>query len=195
MEGVATATDGTVTAVPAPDTPPPPADAAHRPGRGITVTPVPVAETYALRARVLRAGGPPGRARLDVDDRDDTAAFAARTPDGQVVGTAIVYPEPCPWMPGRPSAWRLRGMATAPGWRGGGIGARVLAAVAGHVVACGGTVLWCNARLPARRFYERAGFVAHGEPWGDPEIGPHVAMARPLGVQRSRDGTGTAAGQ
>jgi GNAT superfamily N-acetyltransferase len=162
-------------------TPDEPARAAcHREDGGLTVARVPVADTHALRQRVLRPGAPPARTRLAVDDEPDTAAFAASTDDGQIVGTGIVYPEPCPWQPDRPGAWRLRGMATAEGRRGAGVGARVLAAVVDHAAAHGGTLVWCNARIPARRFYERAGFVAHGDPWDEPEIGPHIRMAREL---------------
>ena len=43
-----------------------------------------------------------------------------------------------------------------------------------------GGVLWCNARTPARAFYERAGLVVRGAEWVDPEIGPHVVMWRRL---------------
>jgi GNAT superfamily N-acetyltransferase len=146
----------------------------------VTVARVDPPVTYALRSRVLRDGAPPERARLPVDDLPATAAFAATAPDGTVVGTAIVYPEACPWLPDRPGAWRLRGMATDPGWRSRGVGSRVLAAVVDHVAAQGGTLVWCNARTPARRFYERAGFRTHGEPWEDPELGPHIAMWRPV---------------
>lgn len=149
-------------------------------GAGLTVARVPVADTHPLRRQVLRPGAPLSRTRLPVDDRPDTAAFAARTDDGRVVGTAIVYPESCPWQPDRPGAWRLRGMATAEGHRGAGIGARVLGAVIDHAVEHGGALVWCNARVPARRFYERAGFVAHGDPWDEPEIGPHIRMSREL---------------
>lgn len=145
---------------------------------GLTVARVPPAVTHPLRALVLRAGAPPERVRLPTDDLPSTAAFAARGPDGEVVGTAIVTPEPCPWAPRRPGAWRLRGMATAEAWRGAEVGARVLAAVLDHVRAQGGSLVWCNARVPARRFYERAGFAVHGDEWEDPEIGPHVAMWR-----------------
>lgn len=175
-EEVVTGADGTVGAVPTGDhqnEPQPTATA-----DGIVVARVPPANTYDLRGRVLRPGAPPDRVRLDVDDLPDTAAFAARDADGTVVGTAIVYPEPCPWAPARPGAWRLRGMATAEGRRGGGVGGRVLDAVLAHVAAEGGALVWCNARVPARRFYERAGFAAHGDEWVDPEIGPHVAMWR-----------------
>lgn len=137
--------------------------------------------TYPLRARVLRSGEPPERAHLAVDELADTAAFAATDPDGGVIGTAIVYPEPCRWAPERPGAWRLRGMATDERRRGTGVGAAVLGAVVDHVATEGGALIWCNARVPARRFYERAGFVAHGEEWDDPDLGPHIAMWRELG--------------
>jgi GNAT superfamily N-acetyltransferase len=145
----------------------------------LTVDRVAPALTEPLRQQVLRAGQPPGSARFDVEDEPTTASFAARDPSGTVVGTAIVYPSTCPWAPG-PSGWRLRGMATAPERRGQGIGGRVLAKAVAFVVVEGGEVMWCHARTPARRFYERAGFVAHGEPWEEPENGPHIAMWRDL---------------
>lgn len=144
----------------------------------MTVERVPPAATYALRRRVLRPGQPVESVHFPVDDDPATAAFAARGPDGTVVGSAIVYPEPCPWAPDRPGAWRLRGMATEPGRRGHGIGARVLAAALDHIVRQGGRLVWCNARTPAQRFYERAGFVTRGDGWIDPDIGPHAAMWR-----------------
>lgn len=143
---------------------------------GITVERVDAAVTYPLRQRVLRPGQPPSAARFAIDGDPSTASFAARTPDGDVVGTAVVYPEPCPWMPDRPGAWRLRGMATAPHRRGRGVGSHVLRAALAHVAALGGDLVWCNARVPARPFYERAGFRVHGEPWSEPLIGPHIGM-------------------
>ena len=40
----------------------------------------------------------------------------------------------------------------------------------------GGGLLWCNARLAAVGFYERAGMVTTGDVWEEPVIGPHIAM-------------------
>jgi GNAT superfamily N-acetyltransferase len=150
----------------------------HRntPDPDVTVERVAAHVTYPLRQRVLRPGRPPAAARFDIDDEPSTASFAARTPHGEVVATAVVYPEPCPWLPDRPGAWRLRGMATAPDHRGRGVGTRVLRAALAHVDTSGGDLVWCNARVPARRLYERAGFRTHGASWEDPEIGPHIAM-------------------
>jgi predicted GNAT family N-acyltransferase len=42
----------------------------------------------------------------------------------------------------------------------------------------GAGVIWCNARVPAIGFYRRGGFVAQGDVWEEPEIGPHVVMWR-----------------
>lgn len=185
-EGV-TGTDGTVDAMPARDDPGAGTPVARAPDAALTVERVPAAATYPLRARVLRPGAPPEHVPFAADDHPDAAAFAARDGDGRVVGVAIVYPEACPWRPHHLSrAWRLRGMATDEDRRNTGVGRLVLQAVVDHVVASGGALIWCNARVTARRFYERAGFTAHGDVWDEPMIGPHIAMCRDLvstGVQ------------
>lgn len=140
---------------------------------------VPVADTYLLRALVLRNGGPPESARVPGDDHPEVATYAARSATGEVVGCVALFPEPSPEFPDDPRrGWRIRGMATAEGWRGRGVGSAVLAAALDHVRRSGGGLAWCNARTPARTLYERAGFQAIGEEWEDPEIGPHVRMWR-----------------
>jgi GNAT superfamily N-acetyltransferase len=135
-----------------------------------SVRPVAASDTADLRRSVLRGGRPvalPG---------DDEPSFHIGVYDEQVlVGTGNVRRDAAPWGPDEP-AWRLRGMATAADRRGQGIGAVVLAALVDHCRAEGGGVLWCNARTAAQRFYERAGLVTIGEPWFDPEIGPHIRM-------------------
>lgn len=141
---------------------------------------VPAEVTYPLRQRVLRPHQAVADLRLDGDDDPDTASLAAVDGTGMVLGTATVRRERCPWLPGRTDAWRLRGMATAPEHQGSGIGTQVLAACIAHIARIGGGLLWCNARTPARAFYERAGFTVHGQEWVDPVIGPHVQMCSEL---------------
>lgn len=139
---------------------------------------VAAADTWALRHEVLRPHQRLAEMAVPGDDDRASGHFVARTPAGEVIGTASVLPEPPPWATEGQRAWRLRGMATAPGWRGKGVGTTVFAAALAHVGAHGGTLLWCNARIPAQAFYDRAGFVPHGEPWVDPVIGPHLAMSK-----------------
>jgi GNAT superfamily N-acetyltransferase len=138
------------------------------------------AETFQLRQRVLRPHQRPEEMALPGDDDPDTAHFGARREDGRLVGTASIRRETPSWAPGRADAWRLRGMATEPQLRSRGIGAAVLAAVFDHLAARGGGLLWCHARLAAVEFYRRGGLVTRGEPWDEPEIGPHVVMWREL---------------
>ncbi|HZU73510.1 MAG TPA: GNAT family N-acetyltransferase [Acidimicrobiales bacterium] len=134
-----------------------------------------VEEILSLRARVLRPGQEITSARFDGDLSPTTAHFCAWA-GGEIVGVGTVWPEAPPWRPGGTGAWRLRGMATDPGWRSLGVGRLVLEAALGHVRAQGGNLLWCNARLRAVGFYQRAGLRTVGERWEEPGIGPHIAM-------------------
>lgn len=135
--------------------------------------------TFPLRNRVLRPYLTPAQMRPQPGELDPGAVhLAALAAGGEVIGTAVLLPEPFPQEPERPDAWRLRGMAVDEGRRGGGIGAAVLREVIGYVAGHGGGLIWCNARAPARRFYERAGFAVVGDAWDEPDIGPHVRMWR-----------------
>ncbi len=69
------------------------------------------AESRALRRAVLRPHLP-ADAPLPGDDLPDGVHVGAIDDEGVVVGTCFVYPDACPWRPGRP-AWHLRQMATA----------------------------------------------------------------------------------
>ena len=144
----------------------------------IRVERVPAGVTFRLRREVLRPHETYEELVLPGDDDPDTGHFAAFDEKGNVVGTSTVRRESPPWEPGQQQAWRLRGMATADGLRGKGIGAQVLAATIDHVAREGGGLLWCNARTPAVEFYRRAGFETRGDVWEEPMIGPHIVMLR-----------------
>jgi predicted GNAT family N-acyltransferase len=98
--------------------------------------------------------------------------------EGAVVAIASLVPEPHPATP-RAGDWRIRGMATAPGHRGRGLGAALVAACVERAAAAGASRVWCNARVGAAGLYERAGFAREGDVFDEPGIGPHVRMARP----------------
>jgi ribosomal protein S18 acetylase RimI-like enzyme len=67
-------------------------------------------------------------------------------------------------------------MATDAGARGRGLGGAVLAALIEHAREHGAARVWCNARTPARAFYERAGFHVTSEEFEIAPIGPHFVM-------------------
>jgi GNAT superfamily N-acetyltransferase len=163
-------------------------------------------ETFDLRWRVLRPHQRLEEMTLQGDEDPDTAFYVARDAmSANVLATASVHREAPPWEPqarrdrdhagpdGRlevptearfaagnegANAWRLRAMATADGFRGQGLGRRVLDAVIDHVSTAGGGLLWCGARIRAVQFYERAGFSTLGDFYNEPIVGIHVLMWR-----------------
>jgi GNAT superfamily N-acetyltransferase len=130
---------------------------------------VPLEQTRALRQSVLR----PHDSVEDIAAGEADGAHAAGVFDGQAliaVGTIAPSPER--------GGWRVRGMATAPEARNRGAGAAVLELLVSHARDRGATLVWCNARTPARSFYEHAGFRCVSGVFEIPPIGPHVVMER-----------------
>jgi GNAT superfamily N-acetyltransferase len=108
-------------------------------------------------------------AELAKDEAADTfavGAFAAQ----ELIAVGLIAPD------GEPGGWRIRGMATTPAARGGGAGSAVLGALLEHAAERGARLVWCNARTPARAFYERGGLRVISEEFELPDIGPHVVM-------------------
>jgi GNAT superfamily N-acetyltransferase len=140
--------------------------------------PVPAARVRPLRAAVLRLGQAPERLVYAGDNALDTLHLAV-IDDGAVIGIATVMADPHPRDP-RVGDWRIRGMATEPRHRRAGLGRALLDGCETHARERGGCRLWCNARLPARSFYERAGFLAEGEAFELEGIGAHLIMSKQL---------------
>ncbi len=148
----------------------------------IEIRPLAPVDTRSLRAAILR---PNQRVEGPLHDDDHPAMMAlgafvtapGSEPDA-LVGCCLLLPEPAPPQLGAPvgAGWRLRGMAVLPERRGG-TGTLLLSAAISEVAARAGGVLWCHARVAARRLYERAGLVAAGDAFS--EVGlPHVLMWR-----------------
>ncbi|MEW5875185.1 MAG: GNAT family N-acetyltransferase [Candidatus Zixiibacteriota bacterium] len=133
-------------------------------------------DVIGIRHAVLRPNQPVEQCTWPSDDAPTTAHFGAFA-DDEMVGIASIYLESQPDSPD-PSAWRLRGMATLPEFRSQGVGGLLLSACIEHVENSGGTTIWCNARTPAVRFYERHGFECIGDEFQLPGIGPHYRMER-----------------
>ena len=140
-----------------------------------------------LRGEVLRPGQGPEQLIFDADEAPETLHVAV-TVAGAVVGIASLMREACPRAPA-PGAWRLRGMATSTPMRGRGIGAALLARCEAHAREQCGRLLWCNARVGARAFYERAGMTVVGEPFDIPAIGEHHLMCKEIHAPGARAGT------
>ena len=144
-------------------------------------------ETAALRQAVLRPGTPVKTSGYAFEP----AAVTYGAWDGEVnVGCATVFPEP--WRGPRPEpeprAWRLRGMAVAPGYQGQGIGQRVLAEAVAVARQAGAPLIWANARTAALAFYQRQGWTVAGEEFLTEDTGlPHYPIVLRLAPNASID--------
>jgi GNAT superfamily N-acetyltransferase len=136
----------------------------------VDVREISLEQTRALRQAVLRSH----EAVAELAAHEPADAFAVGAFDhASLIAVGFIAPD------GEPGAWRVRGMATAPHARGQGAGTAVLQALLRHAAAAAASRVWCNARLPARAFYERAGFRVVSEEFEIPQIGVHVVMERP----------------
>lgn len=130
-----------------------------------------------LRRSVLRPGLPVGSTLPG--DTDPGVVHLGAFAGSRLVSACLIFPEPCEWRPGD-HAWRLRGMATDPGHRGGGAGSALLAEAGRVARADSATILWCLARETAIGFYARNGWQENGKLF-DTELGPHLRMWLELG--------------
>ena len=128
-------------------------------------------QVAALRTRVfVEEQGVP--AEIEQDVHDATAVHAlAEDDDGRVVATGRLLVRDGRAVIGR--------MAVDAAVRGRGYGAAVLAELQRQAVALGLTEVELHAQLPARAFYERAGYTAVGGVYEEAGIA-HVTMRRPL---------------
>ncbi len=143
--------------------------------------------TYELRHRVLR----PGRPFSETTDHD---AFVSAVTFGltqgeprQILATATVYREEPPptYAPlvrlsetHRP--WRLRAVATDELRQREGLGRLVLNTIIDYITESESALLWCNARITAREFYTREGFLSYGPIFEVAHIGSHIVMYRAI---------------
>lgn len=137
-----------------------------------SLRPITAADTRPLRHEVLRPHQPPSTIVYDAEDDPRTLHLGAFA-DGQLIGTGTIHPDGA-------AVFRVRGMAVRDGYRRAGVGTAILEGLVEHARSRGATSVWCNARTTARGLYARAGFVAVGEEWDEPFLGPHVRMERSL---------------
>lgn len=143
---------------------------------GIETRRAELTELVDLRHVVLRQGLPREAAVFDGDERPDTRHYGAFR-DGRAVCCATLHAST--WE-GRP-AWQLRGMATADGFRGRGIGRDILRLLEADLLRPGSVrLLWCNARVPAVGFYRGMGWRVVSDVFEIPTAGPHVKMVKEL---------------
>jgi len=128
------------------------------------------ADTYVLRARVLRDGDS-AAARVPDDDLPGAWHLGARH-SGALVGVASFYPRSCP-LATDVAATQLRFMAVDPAMRGRGIGRQLLDRALRELRKEKTGILWANGRDTALDFYTRLGFTVVGDGFNHEPGLPH----------------------
>ena len=134
------------------------------------------ADTWSLRHRVLR----PHQTIEDCDypnDRNVDSFHLGVFIGEHLIGIGSFYAEKNDSLKGW-KQYRLRGMATDPGFRGQGAGGKLIRFAIEHLRAQRADLLWCNAREYAKGFYDKLGFAVHGAPFTIEGIGEHFVMQR-----------------
>jgi len=138
--------------------------------RMLEIRPATFEEILNLRHEVLRAGRPLESAYYPGDESGAGVHWGAWS-DGELAACVSLYTVDGP-------STQLRGAATASHWRNQGIGEALMrtAIAAWWADTSAPRDLWCNARVAAISLYERLGFVAEGERFEFPQVGPHQRM-------------------
>jgi predicted GNAT family N-acyltransferase len=106
---------------------------------------------------------------LEWDEFDAVSIHALAQDDrSNAIGTGRLLPD-----------GHIGRMAVIPGWRGHGVGAAILEFLIDCARKRGDRTLRLNAQTQAIGFYQRHGFVAHGDEFLDAGI-PHRQMTREL---------------
>lgn len=149
----------------------------------VRITEIAAEDTHELRRRVLRAGRPDAVVTFPQDGQPGAFHLGAFMGD-RLVGVATFFPDPLDLRPGA-DAMRLRGLAVDAEMQGLGIGRSMLEAAVSLISLHGAHVLWAHGRDTAVGFYERLGWVVHGDGFIENDLPHHIVVldldAAPMG--------------
>ncbi len=139
------------------------------------VQPISPRDAVDLRRQVLRPESESDDGVVYAEDEATTTATYGCFVEDALVSVGTIMEADHPLTPAV-GDWRIRGMATADGYRSRGCGQSILDELLRHTRTRGGQTVWCNAREDAVAFYERAGFVRRGDVFLTAGDRPHYLM-------------------
>jgi GNAT superfamily N-acetyltransferase len=130
-----------------------------------------------LRMRVLRPLHPAEMCRYPEDNLATTFHLGIFL-GGKVICNGTFMQQACaqPELANAKLPYRLRGMATDPGFQGQGYGREIILAAEKELAVIGADLLWFNARVSAENFYAKLGYKVVGEIFDIDTIGAHKIM-------------------
>ena len=131
-------------------------------------------DTIPLRHKILREGKTLEECHFNNDEDDQTFHLGAFV-DDKLVSVASFFYNPNKAFDTQ-NQFQLRGMATLDNFRKQGLSKQLLNVAFPIIKQNFCDIVWCNARIEAREFYEKVGFTAFGDEFDIPGIGKHILM-------------------
>jgi len=143
-----------------------------------TIKEITAKKAYDVRHPVLREGKPIDSCHFEGDDLPTTFHLGYFI-DAQLVGVVSLLERNHDPVETK-KAFQLRGMGVLTNFQKRGIGDALVKKAELIIKERGGTFMWMNSREIAVRFYEKLGYIKHGEPFSIPKIGLHFTMIKTL---------------
>lgn len=133
-------------------------------------------ETLDLRSRILRPGQNLQLCRYPEDNLPSTFHLAIKDKGLVIANGTFIQQAHTNYFQQARFPYRLRGMATDIKFQKQGLGRQIIQNALKELERRGCDLLWFNARVNAEDFYKKLGFIATGDPFELPLIGPHKVM-------------------
>ena len=131
-----------------------------------------------LRHQVLRIGRPILTAHFEGDSLDSTMHFAAIYKSKTIGCLSLMYKTNSNFK--EKKAFQLRGMAVNVDYRSQSVGKQLLNYAEQQLKLKESTLIWCNVRTSAMKFYSKHGYTQFGDTFEIPDVGPHVLMFKKI---------------
>lgn len=143
-----------------------------------TVKQISTVETYAVRQPILRPGLPIDTCIFNGDQLKTTIHLGVFT-NNHLVGVCSLFKNSNPDI-AEIEQYQLRGMAVLTAHQHKGYGKLLLNYSEVLLKQQNTTLIWCNAREIATKFYNKIGYQIIGTPFNIKNIGAHYVMYKTL---------------
>ena len=145
----------------------------------MTIKSISANETFTVRQPVLRPDRPIEDCCFELDNHASSLHLGMEL-NGEIIAVLSALPIKCENFPNLTSM-RLRGIATLHAFQKKGLGSQLMIEVEKRLLKLKKIkLLWLNARISAKPFYQNLGYETMGETFNIQGVGDHQFMYKKL---------------
>ena len=145
----------------------------------MTIKSISANETFTVRQPVLRPDRPIEDCCFELDNHASSLHLGMEF-NGEIIAVLSALPIKCENFPNLKSM-RLRGIATLHAFQKKGLGSQLMIEVEKRLLKLKKIkLLWLNARISAKPFYQNLGYESMGETFNIQGVGDHQFMYKKL---------------